>query len=54
MQVKSFVLTLGVGMVAGATAALMLPTQSSVRKAAQKAADTVAQSVSKVTSSMMN
>lgn len=54
MQVGSFVMTLGLGMVAGATAALMLPTQSNVRKAAQKAADTVEQSVSKVANSMTN
>lgn len=54
MQVRSFVLTLGVGMVAGATAALMLPSHNSVRKAAQKAADTVEQSVTKVANSMTN
>lgn len=54
MQVRSFILTLGAGMVAGATVALMLPSQNSIRKAAQKAADTVEESVTKVTNSMTN
>lgn len=46
MQVKSFLLTLGVGMLAGGAAALMLPQQSQIRKSAQKAVDSLEQSVS--------
>lgn len=46
MQVKTFFLTLGVGMAAGSMAALMLPQQSKVRKQAQKAADKLEQSMS--------
>lgn len=46
MQVKGFLLTLGVGMVAGGAVALMLPQQSPVRKTAQKAVDSVEQSIS--------
>ena len=45
MQVRSFLLTLGLGMAAGGTVALMLPRQSGVRRAAQKAADAVAQTI---------
>ena len=41
MQVRSFLLTLGLGMAAGGTVALMLPRQSGVRRAAQKAAAAV-------------
>ncbi len=54
MQVKTFLFTLSAGMVAGATAMLMLPTQNSVRKAAQKAADSMEDAVSKCTNSMAN
>ena len=43
MQVRSFLLTLGLGMAAGGTVALMLPRQSGVRREAQKAADAVAE-----------
>lgn len=46
MQVKSFLFTLGAGMVAGGTVALMLPQQSQARKTAQKAADRLEQTVS--------
>ena len=42
MQVRSFLLTLGLGMAAGGTVALMLPRQSGVRREAQKAADAAA------------
>ena len=35
MQVRSFLLTLGLGMAAGGTVALMLPRQSGVRREAQ-------------------
>lgn len=46
MQVKTFLLTLGVGVVAGGAIALMLPPQSTVRRTAQKAVDSMGQSVS--------
>lgn len=48
MQAKSFLLTLGLGMAAGGAAVLMLPQNSSARKTAQKAVDSVEQSVSKM------
>ena len=41
MQVRSFLLTLGLG----GTVALMLPRQSGVRREAQKAADAVEQTI---------
>ena len=50
MQAKGFLLTLGLGMVAGGTVALMLPQNCKARKAAQKAVDSIEQSVS----NMMN
>ena len=37
MKATTFLLTLGIGMVAGSAAVLMLPEQCSVRKTAQKA-----------------
>lgn len=46
MQVKGFLLTLGLGIAAGGAVALMLPQQSPVRKSAQKAVDKLEQSVS--------
>lgn len=48
MDAKGFFLTLGLGMVAGGTVALMLPRKCAARKAAQKAADSLEQSVSKI------
>lgn len=45
MQVRSFLLTLGLGMAAGGTVALMLPRQSGVRREAQKATDAVEQTI---------
>ena len=48
MQAKNFLLTLGLGMVAGGAVALMLPQQSQARKTAQKAVDTLEESVSKM------
>ncbi len=45
MQAKTFLLTLGLGMAAGGAVALMLPQQSKVRKTAQKAVDSLEQSV---------
>lgn len=50
MQVKGFLLTLGLGMVAGGAAALMLPQQSKVRKTAQKAVDSMEQGISNMMS----
>ena len=41
MQVRSFLLTLGVGMLAGGAVALMLPQQSPVRQKAQQAVDSL-------------
>ena len=37
MQTKTFLLTLGAGMLAGGAAVLMLPPQSKARQTAQKA-----------------
>ena len=48
MQAKTFLLTLGVGMAAGGAAMLMLPQGSKARKTAQKAVDSVEQSMSKM------
>ncbi len=48
MQVKGFILTLGLGMVAGGMAALMLPQQSQMRKTAQRAADKLEQSAAQM------
>lgn len=45
MKVKTFLLTLGIGMVAGGAVALLLPPQSPVRSTMQKAVDSVEQSV---------
>ena len=45
MQVRSFLLTLGAGMLAGGAVALMLPQQSPVRQEAQKAVDSLEQTV---------
>lgn len=47
MQVKGFLFTLGLGMVAGGAVVLMLPQQSQARKTAQKAVDSMEQSVAK-------
>lgn len=47
MQTGSFLLTLGVGMAAGATVMLMMPSQNKIRKAAQKAADAMENAVQK-------
>lgn len=41
MQVKSFLLTLGLGMVGGAVAATVLPKQPQVKQAVTKAADSI-------------
>lgn len=54
MKAKSFIITLGAGMAAGAVVAMMLPQQNCVRKAAQQAADKVEQAVSSVTDCTCN
>ena len=43
MQVKSFLVTLGLGMAAGGAAMLMLPQNSKARRTAQKAVDKMEQ-----------
>ncbi len=48
MQVKSFLFTLGLGMAAGGAAVLMMPQNSKARKTAQKAVDSMEQSVTKM------
>lgn len=48
MQVKGFLLTLGIGMAAGGAVALMLPQQSAARKNAQKAVNKLEQSMSEM------
>ena len=48
MKVGSFMLTLGVGMLAGGVAVLMLPQQSQARKTAQKAVDSLEQAVTEM------
>ena len=45
MQVKTFFLTLGLGMVGGAVAATMLPKQPQVKQAVTKAADSIENAV---------
>ena len=45
LTVGSCMLTLGVGMLAGGVAVLMLPQQSQARKTAQKAVDSLEQAV---------
>ncbi len=53
MQVRSFLLTLGAGMLAGGAVALMLPQQSPVRREAQKAVDSLEQTVSDAAQKMI-
>lgn len=48
MQAKTFLLTLGLGMAAGGAVALMLPEQSQARRTAQKAVNSMEQSVTKM------
>ncbi len=50
MQVKSFFLTLGLGMAAGGAVALMLPPQCAARRTAQK---TINKAEQKMTDMMM-
>ena len=45
MSIKSFALTLGLGMVGGAAAALVLPKQPMVQQAVSRAADSIENAV---------
>lgn len=45
MKIKTFALTLGLGMVGGAVAATVLPRQPKVRRAINDAADTIENAV---------
>jgi hypothetical protein len=45
MKIKTFALTLGLGMVGGAVAATVLPRQPKVRQAITNAADTIENAV---------
>ena len=46
MQVKTFLLTLGAGMLGGAAVTMLLPEQCAVRRTAQDAVDSAKQAVS--------
>ena len=52
MEVKAFAATLGLGLVAGAAAAMMIPKQSKVYRVANDAAEALKQEVSQVVSNM--
>lgn len=54
MQVRSFLLTLGVGMLAGGAVALMLPQQSPVRQKAQQAVDSLEKTVADAAQKLTN
>ena len=49
MQMKGLAITMGIGVAAGAVAAMMLPKQSAARKLVNKAADKVEEAVQSVT-----
>ena len=53
VRTGSFLTAVGIGMAAGATVALMLPRQCTVRKTMQKAADMVEDAVSEATDSWL-
>ncbi len=53
MQVKSLLLTLGLGMAGGAVAAAMLPKQPRVRQAVTKAADSIENAVESAKDSLV-
>ena len=52
MEVKAFAATLGLGLVAGAAAAMMIPKQSKVYRAASDAAEALKQEVAQAVNSM--
>ena len=54
MQMRSFLISAGLGMAAGAAAVLMLPTQSPVRQAADRAARSVERAVKRTADNMMH
>ena len=49
MQMRGLAITMGIGVAAGAVAAMMLPKQSAARKLVNKAADKVENAVQTVT-----
>lgn len=49
MQMRGIAITMGIGVAAGAVAAMMLPKQSAARKLVNKAADKVENAVQTVT-----
>lgn len=49
MQMRGIAITMGIGVAAGAVAAMMLPKQSAARKLVNKAADKVESAVQTVT-----
>jgi len=53
MQMRSFLLTAGLGVAAGAAAILMLPADSRVRQSAARAVDRMEDKVVKAAESMM-
>lgn len=54
MQIKSLIASVGLGMVAGATAVLMLPKQSEAYRMADDAAHTLKQSANRVIQNITN
>ena len=54
MKTGMFLTVMGLGMAAGATAALMMPRQCAVRRTIQKAADTVEDAVNEAVNALEN
>ena len=52
MQMKGWALTMGIGAAVGAVAIMMLPRQSTARKLASKAADSVENAAQQVTDNL--
>ena len=52
MQMKGWALTMGIGAAVGAVAVMMLPRQSTARKLANKAADSVENAAQQVTNKL--
>ena len=52
MNMRNFAITMGIGIAAGAVAAMMLPKQSAARKLVSKAADKVEDAVQTVTNKL--
>ena len=52
MNMRNFAITMGIGVAAGAVAAMMLPKQSAARKLVSKAADKVEDAVQTVTNKL--